>query len=208
MPAVGCALPTSCRSALFRSGCSSLFSSVRRDSASRALSAPRRRCLRVRLAPRAPNSHHLCSVRPGFRQGLGCFDELLTRPRADPRVPLLMLTHAQLLSTHLRMLCVVCCTDQHHSPPLPTLCVEVHVSRAWLLWLSHSRRPLALANGLSMTAIVFREFRFGVRRLFRFGLWGALPPKLSRCDSPQLSPLVLAVCLMVSGHLSTQTCSN
>ena len=29
--------------------------------------------------------------------------------------------------------------------------------------------------------------------MFRFGLWDALPPKLSRCDSPQLSPLRLAV---------------
>ena len=37
--------------------------------------------------------------------------------------------------------------------------------------------------------------------VFRFGLWGALPPKLSRCDSPQLSPLRLAVCLVVSGGL-------
>ena len=36
----------------------------------------------------------------------------------------------------------------------------------------------------------------------------ALPPKLSRCDSSQLSPLRLAVCLVVSGHSSTQTCSN
>ena len=45
-----------------------------------------------------------------------------------------------------------------------------------------------MANGLSVTAIVFREFRFGVRRLFRFGLRGAHPPKFGRCDSPQLSP--------------------
>ena len=52
----------------------------------------------------------------------------------------------------------------------------------------------------------------------RFGLWGALPPKLSesrlnsrecvRHSFPQLSPLRMAVCLVVSGHLSTQTCSN
>ena len=41
-----------------------------------------------------------------------------------------------------------------------------------------------------------------------FGLRGALPPKLSRCDSSQLSPLRFAVCLVVSGHSSTQTCSN
>ena len=91
-------------------GCS-FFSSVRHDLAFGA------EC--VCLAPRAPNSHHLCSGRPWFRQGLGCLDELLARPRADPRVRLRMLTHALLLSTHLRMLCVVCWTDQHHSPPLP-----------------------------------------------------------------------------------------
>ena len=42
----------------------------------------------------------------------------------------------------------------------------------------------------------------------RFGLRAAVPPKLSLCDSSQLSPLRLAVCLVVSGHSSTQTCSN
>ena len=44
----------------------------------------------------------------------------------------------------------------------------------------------------------------------RFGLRAAVPPKLW-CDSPQLSqlsPLRLAVCLVVSGHSSTHTCSN
>ena len=44
--------------------------------------------------PRAPNSDHLCNVRPWFRQGLGCLDELLARPHADPRVLLRMLTIA------------------------------------------------------------------------------------------------------------------
>ena len=33
-------------------------------------------------------------------------------------------------------------------------------------------------------------------------------PAETLCDSPQLSPLRLAVCLVVSGHVSTQTCSN
>ena len=33
-------------------------------------------------------------------------------------------------------------------------------------------------------------------------------PAEALCDSPQLSPLRLAVCLVVSGHSSTQTCSN
>ena len=62
----------------------------------------------VCLAPRAPNSS-TCAMR-----GLGCVKVLAVstscslRPRADPRVRLRMLTHALLLSTHLRMLCVVC----------------------------------------------------------------------------------------------------
>ena len=33
-------------------------------------------------------------------------------------------------------------------------------------------------------------------------------PAEALCDSPQLSPLRLAMCLVVSGHFSTQTCSN
>ena len=33
-------------------------------------------------------------------------------------------------------------------------------------------------------------------------------PAEARCDSPQLSPLRFAICLVVSGHFSTQTCSN
>ena len=33
-------------------------------------------------------------------------------------------------------------------------------------------------------------------------------PAEALCDSPQLSPLRLAMCLVVSGHSSTQTCSN
>ena len=37
--------------------------------------------------------------------------------------------------------------------------------------------------------------------VFRIGLWGALLPNLRCCDSPQLSPLRLAVCLVVSGAL-------
>ena len=53
---------------------------------------------------------------------------------------------------------------------------------------------------------------------YRFGLQIAIPPKLcksrhnsrvrSALVSPQLSLLRLAVCLVVSGHLSTQTCSR
>ena len=76
-------------------------------------------CECVCHAPRAPNSHHPCNARPWFRQGLGCLDELLDLSRADPRAPLRMLTHPLLLRKHLRMLCVVCWIDQHHSQPYP-----------------------------------------------------------------------------------------
>ena len=45
------------------------------------------------------------------------------------------------------------------------------------------------------------SLRLAVVRLSCFGLRGALPPKLSRCDSSQLSPLRLAVCLVVQRAL-------
>ena len=96
----------------------------------------------VILAPRAPNSHHQCNVMPRVHQGLGCLDEPLARPRADPRA---------LLRTHSHVL---------------------RVSRALLATVSLA--------------------------------WSWIPP----CDSPQLSPLRLALCLMVSGHFSTQTCMH
>ena len=82
-------------------------------------------CECVSLAPRAPNSHHLCNVRPWFRQFLGCLVEPLARPRADPRVLLCTLCHVLLLSTHLHVLRVVGWTDEHHclSPPRAA-CVE------------------------------------------------------------------------------------
>ena len=49
-----------------------------------------------------------------------------------------------------------------------------------------------------------RALRCSGLSCFRFGLRGRLSPKLC-CDSPQLPPLRLAVCLLVSGHFSTQT---
>ena len=54
-----------------------------------------------------------------------------------------------------------------------------------------TRHPAQVAN-LSADATVLRVFRFGLRV--------AIPPKLC-CDSPQLSPLRLATCLMVSALL-------
>ena len=72
----------------------------------------------------------------------------------------------------------------------------------------HPMSPLCTSL-LSLSTCVWRDRGslpwFGFPR---FGLRGALPPKLSRCDSSQLSPVRLAVCLVVSGHFSTQTCSN
>ena len=47
------------------------------------------------LAPRAPNSHHLCNVRTRFHHGLGCLEELPARPRADPCG--LLRTHSHVL---------------------------------------------------------------------------------------------------------------
>ena len=74
-------------------------------------------------------------------------------------------------------------------------------SRQALLCLVSRDRPQW--SFLPLPALCRRWFGF-----HRFGLRGRLPPKLSRCDSSQLSPLRLAVCLVVSGHSSTQTCSN
>ena len=92
------------------------------------------------------------NVRHRFRN-----DDLLARPRADPRVRLRKLTHALLLSTHLRLLCVVCWTDQHHSPPPSQLCAWRRVSRAWVLQLFVAILLWsALAEVLSVDAIVPR----------------------------------------------------
>ena len=143
-------------------------------------------------------------------QGLGCLDELFARPRADPRAPLSTLFHVLLLSTHLRVLRVACWTAQHHSLLFRALCVEVFDSRAQVLWFfaltSSSCSGKRLEHeGDRVPRVPLWSAGATVRRLFRFGLRAAVPPKLCRCDSPQLSPLRLAVCLMVSGHFSTQT---
>ena len=74
-------------------------------------------------------------------------------------------------------------------------------SRQALLCLVSRDRPQW--SFLPLPALCRRWFGF-----HRFGLRAAVPPKLSLCDSSQLSPLRLAVCLVVSGHSSTQTCSN
>ena len=109
-------------------------------------------CECVKLTPRAPNSHHLCSVMPRSCQGLRCFDELFTRPRAHPRV---------LLCTLL-----TCCAwpaGLTSSTPLVLrmLCVEVFDSRALLLWFFAPTSPSCscphFAKGLCKDAIVISE---------------------------------------------------
>ena len=88
-------------------------------------------CERVSPAPRAPNSHHLCNATPWFCRGLGCLDGLLDRPRADPRVPLCMLTLTRYSSARN----FACCAwsaglNSIALLPLPAPCVEVGGSRA------------------------------------------------------------------------------
>ena len=134
-------------------GCA-LFSSVRHDFEFRAVSAHRRRAWEcVCLAQRAPNSHHLCNARPWFRQGLGCLDELLARPRADPRVPLRMLTDALLLSTFECCAWFAGLTSTTLLPPPGSVrggpCFQSLVAPALRRILLGS----ALAEGLSVDAI-------------------------------------------------------
>ena len=125
MPAVGYALLTSCRSALFTHCGSALLASFHQDHSSvrlhpvccfeLCLLSGVAVCECVNLAPRAPYTHHLRSVVPWFVKGLRWFDELFARPRADPRVR-----------------CAWFGVTQNHSLPSSLhVCVEGAVSRAW-----------------------------------------------------------------------------
>ena len=118
-----------------------------------------------------------------------CFDKLFACPRADPRVLFRTLLQSSAALAH-RLYWVVCWTDQRHVRPLQPVCVEV------ILLPANTRYPALLIN-LSTNATVLRVLRPGLRVM--------IPAKLC-CDSPQLSPLRWATCLMVSGHYSTQTC--
>ena len=195
------------------------------------MSASQRRHLRVRQSRSASAKLTPSSARPWFRQGLSCLDELVARPCADPHV-LRTLSHVLLLSTHLHVLRVACWTDHTLSPeigwhpcpwhgrgfcrarnasslePLPRRSVSQTVictfHRALLGSVSRDRALWSLRSGsrpLRHPALA-RECRgdCALRVLLRH------PGHDSRCDSPQLSLLRLAVCLVVSGYFSTQTC--
>ena len=135
-------LLTNCRSDLSRSGCSflpvvgcSLFSSARDDFAFRAVSAFRRRCLRVRLS-RSPEgrTHATCALR-----ALG-FVKILSVSTSCSLVH--VLTHVFLSACSLAR----CSSARTFARcawstgltsttllSLPALCLEVRVSRALLL---------------------------------------------------------------------------
>ena len=133
-------------------------------------------CECVNLAPRAPTSHHLCSVRPRFQQGLA-------------------MSRGAVSAVHV--LRVVCWSDKHHLPlPRAPRGGRLLQSSVVPILRVHATIPhwSALAERLSVDAIVLC--------VFHFGLQGRLPPKLGRCDSPQLR---MATSLMVSGQFSTQT---
>ena len=165
-------------------------------------------CECVILAPRAPNSHHLCNLRPRFHPGLGCLDEPFARPRADPRAPLR--THTHVLRVSSALLATV---SLAWSWIQPCRVWSTFVRRRECLVAGASASKVCIANGdvhLS-SGFVLPCFPRSYTRLlwfvvFCFGPRAAVPPKLSLCGSPQLSPLRLASCLMVSGHFSTQTC--
>ena len=120
------------------------------------------------------------------------FDKLFACPRADPRV--LFRTLLQSSAALVRR-----CAGWIWSAGLTSAtCVPPASVRGGHCFLATAitRHPAQVAN-LSTDATVLRVFRLVLRV--------AIPPKLC-CDSPQLSPLRLATCLMVSGHFSTQTC--
>ena len=103
---VGCELPSLVPS---RRDCPSRLMS--RDFAFRAVSAPRRRHFAkcVNLAPGAPTLHHLCNVRPRFRQGLA-----LSRGAVSP---VHVLTHT--FSCARSFTCCAWCAGLTSTTPLP-----------------------------------------------------------------------------------------
>ena len=129
--------------------------------------------------------------------------ERLSRPRTDPCV---------FLRTLLHVLGVVCSLPhQHHSlPPRAALWKSLVSELWWSLWLVTSLCHLGPLLG---RASVRRRSCFVVR----FGLWvAAISPKLwSHLDSREVTSehsrlsrschCCVASCLVVSGHISTQT---
>ena len=180
----------------FFSTCSSLLLSwsLRHDFAFRAVSAPGvAACECVILAPRAPNSHLLCSVRPRFHQGLGCPPHALSRAASlqsslDHRI------HGMVVDSVVPRVVHFLCVAKNASSlePLPRRSV--------------SQSAICTFHQALLCSVFPRSYtRLLLFVVFCFGPRAAIPPKLSLCDSPQLSPLRLALCLLVSGHFSTQT---
>ena len=146
-------------------------------------------CECVILAPRAPNSHHLCNTMPRFHQFLGCLDEPLARPRADPRA--LLRTHSHVLRIS-RTLWATVSSAWSRIPPCRVW--STFVRRRECLVAGASASKVCIANGdlhLSSGFALLCFPRSYTRLLwfvaFCFGPRAAVPPKLSLCDSPQLS---------------------
>ena len=106
-------------------------------------------------------------------------------------------------------------------PRVVHFCTSLGTPRRWSLCLEglYANGVLHISFGLASRD---RALICSGSSCYRFGLRVAIPPKLCesrhmyRCFllsrvictrlSPQLSPLRAAVCLVVSGHLLTQTC--
>ena len=153
----------------------------------------------VILAPRAPNSHHLCNVMPRFHQGLGCLDEPLARPRADPHA--LLRTHSHVLRVSRALLATVSSAWSWIPPCRVRSTFGASASKVCI-----ANGDLHLSSGFALLCFPRSYTSLLWFVVFCFGPRAAVLPKLNRCDSPQLSPLRLASGLMVSGHFSTQTC--
>ena len=146
-------------------------------------------CECVILAPRPPNSHHLCNVRHRFHQGLGCLDEPLARPRV------LLRTHSHVLRVSRALLATVS-TAWSWIPPCRVW--STFVRRRERLVAGASASKVYIANGdlhLSPGFALLCFPRSYTRLLWFvvlcFGPRAAVPPKLSLFDSPRLSPLRL-----------------
>ena len=112
-------------------------------------------CECVILAPRAPNSHHLCNVMPRFHQGLGCLDEPVARPRADPRA--LLRTHSHVLRVS-RALFGTVSLAWSWIPPCrvwSTFCASPGMPRRWSLGLEGLYRKRRSAPFVGLCSALF-----------------------------------------------------
>ena len=228
LPAVGYALLTSCSSALSRSGCSflpvvgPLFSPAGGScwcccGLLFVLDCPGLCPLHVR-DPRVRSPHVLstCAMR-----GLGYVKDLAVH----------VLTHASITARSL-----TCCgwsgRPQPHSeeetPPLQALRVEMNDPRArlatlslawsWIppchVWSTIARRWRRLVSGVFASKVGFALLGFprSCTRLLWIVVFPLRPPRCSPAETLLESAYDTRsrswLCLVVIGHLSTQTCSN